>query len=205
MRAQRATMLKILALLPILLALAGCFGAAPAVPKEQYFRLIASAPSEQASKQISGGLEVLPFAGEGVMNERPLLFTADGGRKLQQRNYAYWTEAPPQMLRDQLVAYLRQAGAADSVVPSELRLETAYTVRGTIKRLEQLVGSSPGAVVSLEIAVLEKSNDRLILSKVYTAEKSASGAKIDDAVDALNAGLDEIFAAFAADLGAASF
>ena len=205
MRAQRATMLKFFALLPILLALAGCFGAAPAVPKEQYFRLIASAPAEQASKQISGGLEVLPFAGEGVMNERPLLFTADGGRKLQQRNYAYWTEAPPQMLRDQLVAYLRQAGVADSVVPSELRLETAYTVRGTIKRLEQLVGSSPGAVVSLEIAVLEKSNDRLILSKVYTAEKSASGAKIDDAVDALNAGLDEIFAAFAADLGAASF
>ena len=93
-----------LILLPILAALAGCFGSAPPVPKEQYFRLIADAPTEAASKKIKGGIEIVPFAGEGVMSERPLLFTADGGRKLEQRNYAYWTDAPPQMLRDQLSA-----------------------------------------------------------------------------------------------------
>ena len=196
--------LKLLALLPVLAALTGCFGSAPAVPKEQYFRLIAAAPTAQSSQHITGGLEVLPFAGEGVMNERPLLFSANGGRKLEQRNYAYWTEAPPQMLRDQLVAYLRQTGVADSVSPSELRLETTYTVRGTIKRMEQLVGSSPSAAIALEIAVIEKSTDRLVLNKVYTAEKPASGSNIDDAVAALNAGLDEIFAAFAADLANAS-
>ncbi len=124
------------------------------MPKEQYFRLIADQPAEQASKKITGGIEIVPFAGEGVMSERPLLFTADGGRKLEQRNYAYWTDAPPQMLRDQLVTYLREAGVADSVAPSELRLESAYVVRGTIRRLEQLVGSSSGAVISLEFAVI---------------------------------------------------
>ena len=191
-------------LLPIVAMLAGCFGAAPPVPKEQYFRLMAAQPAEQAS-QISGGVEVVPFTGEGVMSERPLLFSADGGRKLEQRNYAYWTDAPPQMLRDQLVAYLRQAGVADSVVPSELRIESAYAVRGTIKRLEQLVGSNSGAVISLELAVLENGSDRLILSKIYTAERPTSGESIDDAVAALNDGLDEIFAAFASDLAAADF
>jgi ABC-type uncharacterized transport system auxiliary subunit len=196
---------KALALLPLVAMLAGCFGSAPAVPKEQYFRLIASAPAEQAGKRIKGGLEIVPFSGEGVMSERPLLFTADNGRKLEQRNYAYWTDAPPQMLRDQLVSYLRQAGVADNVVPSELRIETAYTVRGTIKRLEQLVGDKDGAVISLEFAVIEKSNDRLVLSKVYTSEKPISGEKIDDAAAALNDGLDEIFAAFAHDLAAAKF
>jgi ABC-type uncharacterized transport system auxiliary subunit len=196
---------RLLILLPILAVLAGCFGSAPPVPKEQYFRLIAAAPAEQGSKPISGGIEVVPFAGEGVMSERPLLFTADGGRKLEQRNYAYWTDAPPQMLRDQLVSYLRQAGVADNVVPSELRIESAYEVRGTIKRLEQLVGDSTGAVISLELAVLENSSDRLILSKVYTAEKATSGQSIDSAVGALNAGLDEIFAAFVADLAEADF
>ncbi len=194
-----------LALLPLLAALAGCFGAAPPVPKEQYFRLIADAPAAQSAKPISGGIEVVPFAAEGVMSERPLLFTADGGRKLEQRNYAYWTDAPPQMLRDQMVTYLREAAVADRVVPSELRLETDYTVRGTVKRLEQLVGSRSGAVISLEIAVIEKSNDRLILSEVYTAEKPTSGERIDDAVAALNSGLDEIFAAFTADLAEADF
>jgi ABC-type uncharacterized transport system auxiliary subunit len=194
---------KALALLPVLLALSGCFGSAPAVPKEQYFRLIAGAPAEQASGRLSGGVEVIPFAGEGVMSERPLLFTSDGGRKLEQRNYAYWTDAPPQMLRDQLVAYLRQAGVADNVSPSELRLDTAYTVRGTIRRLEQLTGGQSGAVISLEMALIRKDDDSLVLSKVYTAEKPTSGEKIDDAVAGLNAGLDEIFAAFAKDIAAA--
>ncbi len=195
--------LKALIALPLVLALAGCFGSAPPVPKEQYYRLIASTPAEQAATPVSGGIEVIPFAGEGVMSERPLLFTADGGRKLEQRNYAYWTDAPPQMLRDQLVAYLRQAGVADSVSPSELRLDTAYVVRGTIKRLEQLTGGQSGAVISLELAFIEKDGDKLLLSRTYTSEKPTSGEKIDDAVAAMNAGLDEIFAAFAKDLAAA--
>jgi ABC-type uncharacterized transport system auxiliary subunit len=194
-----------LALLPILLVLAGCFGAPPPVPKEQYFRLIAAAPADQAPKKISGGIEIAPFSGEGVMTERPLLFTADGGRKLEQRNYAYWTDAPPQMLRDQLVNYLRQAGIADNVVPSELRVESAYVVRGTIRRLEQLVGSSTGAVISLELSVLENRSDRLLLSKIYTAEKPTSGQDIDAAVVALNDGLDEIFAAFVSDMAGVHF
>lgn len=194
--------LKALALLPALLLLSGCFGSAPPVPKEQYFRLVAATPGAQNSGSLDGGIEIVPFTGEGVMTERPLLFTADGGRKLEQRNYAYWTDAPPQMLRDQLVAYLRDAGVAERVVPSELRVETAYAVRGTIKRLEQLVGSRSGAVVSLELALIEKADDRLVLSRTYTAEKPTSGESIDDAVAAMNEGLNEIFAAFAGDLAA---
>lgn len=197
--------LRPLLLLPLLLALAGCFGAAPPVPKEQYFRLIADQPAELASNKITGGIEIVPFAGEGVIAERPLVFSANDGRKLEQRNYAYWTSAPPQMLRDQLVSYLRQSGVADSVTPSELRIESAYVIRGTIRRLEQLVGGSSGAVISLEFSVLENSSDRLILSKLYTAEKPVSGDGIDGAVAALNDGLDEIFAAFASDLAAADF
>ncbi len=193
---------RALILLPVLAVLAGCFGSAPPVPKEQYFRLIATAPAEQAATTISGGIEIVPFAGQGVMSERPLLFSADGGRKLEQRNYAYWTDAPPQMLRDQLVGYLRQAGIADNVVPSELRIESAYAVRGAVKRLEQLVGSTSGAIISLELSVLENGSDQLVLSKIFTAEKPTSGESIDAAVDALNDGLDEIFAAFASDLAA---
>jgi ABC-type uncharacterized transport system auxiliary subunit len=197
--------MKALTLLPAVLLLAACFGSAPPVPKEQYFRLVAATPAEQGSGQLKGGVEIIPFTGEGVMTERPLLFSADGGRKLEQRNYAYWTDAPPQMLRDQLVTYLKQAGVADSVTPSELRLDSAYVVRGTIRRLEQLVGSNSGAVISLELAVMENNSDRLVLNKVYTAEKPTSGDGIDGAVGALNDGLDEIFADFAGDLAEANF
>jgi ABC-type uncharacterized transport system auxiliary subunit len=200
MRAIRA-----FALLPALLLLAGCFGAAPPVPKEQYFRLVAVTPARGAPEAaLPGGIEIVPFTGEGVMSERPLLFSADGGRKLEQRNYAYWTDAPPQMLRDQLVAYLRQAGVADNVWPSEFRLDTAYVVQGTIRRLEQLVGGQNGAAISLELVLIRKDSDAVMVSRVYTAEKPTSGESIDSAVAALNSGLDEIFAAFAADIAAAN-
>jgi ABC-type uncharacterized transport system auxiliary subunit len=196
--------IKAFAILSAFLLLAGCFGAAPPVPKEQYFRLVSGTPAEQGSGQLKGGVEIVPFTGEGVMNERPLLFSADGGRKLEQRNYAYWTDAPPQMLRDLLVAYLRQTNVADNVTPSELRVDTAYSVRGTIKRLEQLTGTQSGAVISLELSLIEKAGDRLVLSKTYTSEKPTSGETIDSAVAALNDGLNDIFAAFAADLAAAN-
>ncbi len=196
---------KALLALPLVLALAGCFGSAPPVPKEQYFRLIATTPQQGAAGQaLPGGIEVIPFSGEGVMSERPLLFSSDGGRKLEQRNYAYWTDAPPQMLRDQLVNYLRAAGVADNVWPSEFRLDTAYVVQGTIRRLEQLVGGQNGAAIALELALIRKDGDQVMVSRTYTAEKPVSGEKIDDAVAALNAGLDEIFAAFAADIAAAN-
>lgn len=197
--------IKTLALLPLILGLAGCFGAAPPVPKEQYFRLVAATPEQGApADALAGGIEVAPFTGEGVMTERPLLFTADGGRKLEQRNYAYWTDAPPQMLRDQLVIYLREAGVADNVWPSELRLDTAYTVRGSIRRLEQLAGSQNGAAISLELALIRKDGDQVMVSRVYSAEKPTSGDSIDSAVAALNDGLNEIYAAFAADIAAAN-
>ena len=65
------------------------------------------------------------------------------------------------------------------------------------------LGGYGGAVISLELACIEKDGDKLLLSKTYTSEKPTSGEKIDDAVTALNAGLDEIFAAFAKDLAAA--
>src|ERR1700742_300452 len=99
-------------------ALAAC--AAPEVPKEQYFRLVATMATQKIGHPLTGILEAQPFAADGVTGERPLLFTDNGGTKLEQRNYAYWVNPPIQMLRDQTIAYLRAAGIAEQVVPSEL-------------------------------------------------------------------------------------
>src|SRR5690242_10720316 len=92
-----------------LVMLAGC--AAPTVPKEQYFRLVAAPAPKKMAHPLAGILEAAPLGADGVTGERPLLYTADAGVKLEQRNYAYWTELPTAMIRDQLVTYLRSAGA----------------------------------------------------------------------------------------------
>lgn len=188
-------------LLGLALTLAGCFGSAPPVPKEQYFRLIATAEPAPVANPLTGIVEIPPFQAEGVMGERPLLFTQDNGIKLEQRNYAYWTDPPPAMLRDQMVAFLSKAKLADQVVPSELRVAAKYRVEGRIKRLEQISGGKNGGVIALELALIDKTTDSIVTSGTYEVAKDASGPNIDDAVHALNAGLNEIFAKFAADLG----
>lgn len=185
---------KLLAL-SLLALLVGC--AAPEVPKEQYFRLIAAPAEAPVSKPLDGILEVPAFDAEGVLAERPLLFTADGGHKLEQRNYAYWTNSPPQMLRDQLVTYLRSAHIATEVVPSELRVDAKYVVRGKLRRLEQTANPN-GGVIEVEVALLDEDTDRLITSKVFLAKEPATSGSIDDAVAALNSGMNQIFREIAA-------
>ncbi|TDQ83256.1 ABC-type uncharacterized transport system auxiliary subunit [Dongia mobilis] len=180
--------------------LAGCFGAAPPVPKEQYFRLTASSEAAPIGNPLAGIIEVPPLLSEGVLGERPLLFTANGGQKLEQRNYAYWTDPPPAMLRDQLVAYLSRAGIADRVVPSELRIASQYRLQGRILRLEQIAGDSYGGVIALELSLIDKSDDRILVRGQYQSNQQTAGENIDDAVNALNTGLNEILADFVADV-----
>ena len=179
--------------------LAAC--AAPSVPKEQYFRLVATPANEQTPKPLDGTLEIPPFDADGVMADRPLLYTANGGQKLEQRNYAYWTNSPPQMMRDQLITYLRAAKVAPQVVPSELRVDDVkYVIHGTVRRLEQ-TGNPAGGTIEIELALLEKDSDRLILSKVFHVDQAASSDKIDDAVTALNTGMNQIFQDFVTLIG----
>jgi len=188
-----------------ILFLVGALGAcaSPPVPKEQYFRLIAAAPQTTFAHPFDGPIQVSPFAAEGVLAERPLLFTANEGRKLEQRNYAYWTDAPPQMLRDQVIAYLQTAGVAPDVVPTELRIAAKYQIKGVLRRLEQEIGTSPGAMISIDLSLIEQDTDRLIFSQNYSAKKSTPDESIDAAADALNSGLNDILAAFLADLAKA--
>jgi ABC-type uncharacterized transport system auxiliary subunit len=192
-----------LKLLPLaaFVMIAACM--APSVPKEQYFRLVAAPATETLAHPFVGILEAAPLGADGVTGERPLLYTANGGVKLEQRNYAYWTELPTAMIRDQLVTYLRAAGAAEQVVPSELRIGATYRIQGEIKRLEQSAGDKHDlGIIELELSVIDESSDQLILSKVYHAEQPAADHSIDAAVAALNAGLQDVLKRFAADIDA---
>ncbi len=196
-------MKRVLKLLPFVAFVLVAACAAPTVPKEQYFRLVAAPATEKLARPLAGIVEAAPLSADGVTGERPLLYTANGGTKLEQRNYAYWTELPTAMIRDQLVAYLRSAGAAEQVVPSELRIGALYRIQGEIKRLEQSAGDdNDTGILELELSVIDESTDQLIMSKVYRAETPSADHSIDGAVAALNAGLQDVLKRFAADIDA---
>jgi ABC-type uncharacterized transport system auxiliary subunit len=200
---EGSEMKRALSFLPVaaFALIAACM--APNVPKEQFFRLVTTPATEKIAHPLSGIVAAAPLSADGVTGERPLLYTANGGTKLEQRNYAYWTELPTAMIRDQLVTYLRAAGAGEQIVPSELRIASSYRIQGEIKRLEQSAGDKHDiGIIELELSVIDENTDQLIMSKVYHSETPAADHSIDAAVAALNAGLQDVLKRFAADIDA---
>jgi len=179
--------------------------AQPDLPKDNFYRLQVTPAQGQGNKLFSDGIEVERFVADGLTASRTIVYSAGTQpNQLSEYHYHFWTEPPVVMLRDQLVDYLRQAGIADRIVTPELRGNARYVLIGKIKRLEQVVGSPPRAVLELELGLLEDKTGKLIYLNTYRIDKTAASASVGDAVVALNQGLGEIFARFVADLEARS-
>ncbi len=194
---RRAPFLTLILLAP-LLVMAGC--AQPKLPQENYYRLVVADPAD-SEKVLDGSLVVEPFIGNGLTSERSLLYsTTDAPLKVQQYHYHYWIDPPPQMIQDQMVAYLRSGGTAANVVTPEMRLLPDYALTGRIKRLERIVdGSRFSAVVELEIGLSDARDNSLVLLETYVAEEPA-GRDIASTVEAFNRGIAKILEKFIADL-----
>ncbi len=140
-----------LGLLVLALAgLTGCLGSAPPVPRDHYYRVLVAPPTQgDASRSASGQsasrqsasrqsaigimfpgvLSVAPLEADGLLRERPLLFSATGrAHEMQQHDYHYWMDPPPKMLQAQLVDYLRASGLAKAVVTPGLRVRPDYEI-----------------------------------------------------------------------------
>lgn len=200
MRATRPAPSRALLLIaPVIAALGGCLGAAPPVPRDHFYRVAVDAAPE-TTRRMARTISVAPIEAEGLLRERPMLFSSGGGHEVQQHDYYFWTEAPPRMLQAQLVDYLRSSGAAGSVITPDLRLPAEYEITGRIRRLERVLrDDKPRVVAHLELAMTEVARNRLVVVQSYTAERGAQDNSVEASVQALNAALSDIFARFLAD------
>lgn len=178
--------------------LAGCLGSAPPVPRDHYYRIVVSAPAAAKRNLLPGVLVVEPLQADGLLRERPLLYSLSGKpHEVQQHDYHYWSEAPPRMLQDQMVAYLRRSAIADSVVTPEMRVNADYRLSGKAKRLERLIGGGPPRVfVELELALVRVSDGSLLAIDSYSEEIAATNGDVKAAVVALNQATARIFERF---------
>ncbi len=202
-----------------MVGLTGCLGSAPPVPRDHYYRVMVDAPGQAAHAQtaslesvtipgrpgsgaggvtLPGVLSVAPLDAEGLLRERPLLYSATGSaQEFQQHDYHYWMDPPPRMLQLQLVDYLRASGLAHSVVTPDLRIETDYQVSGRIKRLERLLGGGPVRVVAeIELSMVSSADNRLMVIGTYAAEAVAGDDGVESSVLALNRALGQVFERF---------
>lgn len=179
--------------------LAGCLGSAPPVPRDHYYRLLVSSPADiSAGGRLASVISVDLFQADGLLHERPLLYSESGAsHEVQQHNYHYWTDAPPRMLQDQLVTYLRRSNIARSVVTPDMRVRADYQISGKVRRLERLLGGGPPRVfVEMELALVRLSDNALLLVDNFAEQEPEAGGNVGSAIIALNKATGRLFDRF---------
>ena len=192
-------MKRIVPLLLLAPLLASCLGAAPPVPRDHYYRLLVAAPAAVRSQPaLPGVLSVELLQADGLLRERPLLYSESGSsHEVQQHDYHYWTDSPPRMLQDQMVEYLRRSGIASAVVTPDMRIRAQYQVTGKVKRLERLLGGGPPRVfVEIELALMRLTDDRLVMVDSFSEETAVAEDSVAAGIVALNHATARIFQRF---------
>jgi ABC-type uncharacterized transport system auxiliary subunit len=181
--------------------LGGCLGTAPPVPRDHFYRIQVTTPPGAGERYLPGVVSVQPLDADGLLRERPLVFGAKGRpHEMQQHDYHYWTDPPARMLQGQLVDYLRRSGVAQAVVTPELRISSDFEVLGRIKRLERLLGGgAPQVSVELELGLIGRAQNRLLVLDSYAVELPAEDTSIKSSITAVNQAVAEIFDRFLAD------
>ena len=179
----------------------GC--SAGSVPQDHFYRLNVSAPqkSNPSTPRYHGVLTVERLAGDGPISERAVLYTRNDGSELQQHHYHYWIEPPPLMIQEQLVADLKERGAATTVVTPEMRIQPDYVITGRIKRFERVMqNGTDRVVVEVRLTLTEVGENRLVWNETYRVETPVEGEGVNAAVRAFNRGVSELVGRLADDI-----
>jgi len=168
------------------LALVAC--AQREVPDERFYRLEPPAPAERfASPPLAGLLVVERPLAEGVVGERPLLYTEATAPGLLQYHYHSWAGAPDRMVQDMLVRCLRAGNAAERVLAPEQALGAPrYRLAGQLNRLEQWRGDDPRVEVEMELGLVRRRDGALLWVEHFRAKAPAPDASVAGAVRAFD-------------------
>ena len=181
-------------LLAAVVALLGAC-AQPELPSDVWYRLQVPAPAAPAAApSLGGGLEVARPRAEGVVAERPLVYAeADMPNRFYQYTYHHWAEPPARMLQDELVDYLRAAGAADRVTLPEQRADAEWLLSTRLRGLEQVRGADGHVHVLLEFTLRRAADGALVWTRQMERRRETVDSSLPAAVGAFEAALASIF------------
>ena len=189
-------------LIPVLVMLAAC-GSAPPVPTDSFYRL--TLPQDIGKQQIGDSvIHVGNFIGEGLYNERAILYTDDQhGRKIIQHHYHFWITSPPRMLREHMVEFLRESDSAPMVITDSSKGD-GLRISGKVLDFEkQTAGDVITANVALELRVDIAGEDLPRLIKQYRLKEPVNGNSMTDVVESFNTAVFKIYSEFTADIRSA--
>ncbi len=192
-----------LVLMGLAVGLAGC--AQPPPRSDTFYRLELPAAQRLPSEATSGILEVARLDVDGVLSQRSLAYIDERTPiNVQSYRYEYWTDAPGMLVQSGLVDFLRQSNIARTVLTPDARATADYTLRGRIKRFEQvLAGKATKGVAEIEFT-LSGRDGKLLLVKRYMAEAPAASDSPQAAIRAITEAVGKIAAELARDIAAAA-
>ncbi len=194
-------MRRVSILLLVSFALAAC--AAPPVPRDHFYRVrVAPLAGDARPVAFPGIVSVTPFDADGLLRERPILFSSAATQhEMQQHDYHYWNDSPTRMLQQSLAIYLQESGLADTVVTPGMRIRPDFEIIGKVRRFERVIDDGAQSVIAeVELAVVEPGAEGLVLVKTYVVERQTEDASVEAAVKALGQAVGEIYGSFTADV-----
>lgn len=193
---MKKTILKSISCAAVALGLVAC--AQPELPDDNYYRLSVNPPTG-GTTILPGILEVERFRADGLISGRPIAYT-EGKGHLSEYHYHFWVEPPVDLLQDAMVKFLRGANIASHVVTPELRMDEHYLLTGKIKRLERDLSSGYNVALELELGLKRTVDDKILVLKTYSRLLKQNGENVHGAVQAINAGLADIYNEFLNDV-----
>ncbi len=195
---------SVFSLTALCLLLTGC-ASTGTTPEDHYYRL--TLPDTVRSLEvpvIRGVLTVDRVKASGILRERALLYSLDSSpEELKQYRYHHWIGTPPNMIREQLIAYLRKSNIAGHVAGEQTTAEADIRLRIKLQKFERILsdeGDDARVNLKLEVEVASDKRVQPIMIKSYDIVKPASDKSMLASVRAMNMGLQEIYDQLLADL-----
>ena len=177
---------------------------AGSVPRSYFYRIDTSVGSNAAASgpTLNGVLVVERFSADGLVDERPILYSNGTSLEVRQHHYHYWVEPPTDMLQEQMAAYLRAQNAATMVTTPEMRVPPDYVLRGRLNRFERTLGTgSDEVLIETRMSLTDVGKNQLLWTDTYRVKVEPAGDDMLAAIEAFNRGVMTIFARFTRDIG----
>ena len=104
-----------------------------------------------------------------------------------------WSDRAPVLLRDRLVAHLRNGARFKAVLNDDLTAQASLELAGELHgfQIEYRKGR-PRAVIRLQATVLRAGNREVLASRAFLAEREMRDTSVDAAVEALGLASDQL-------------
>ena len=172
------------------------------LPGDTFYRLKIDAGSVSnltGSPWTDKTIQVAKFRGSGLYRERAIAFSDHDEVIVKQHRYHLWIDSPERMLQNELIRYLRAAGAAPRISGSEAATD-GFIIRGQIHQMDQVVeGGAISATVILAFELVGRGPAPPIFSREYRESRVVSSDEMRVTAVAMSDAVRAIFERFVVD------